>query len=127
MERPRSKVVSPGKNPPGAPPADAVAHATTKGRPAKPAPASESHRTENHTGGGRPPERHGYVSVFARPWAYVYLDGKKLEETTPLSRLEVPAGRHALTFKTEDGRSRGPIVLTVEPGEHKVLDPVIFQ
>ncbi len=83
------------------------------------AASSTSSRTSSHA--------YGYITVNARPWAYVYVDGKKLEQTTPLSDVRLRAGRHRLVFKTADGRTVGPIGVVLHPNEHKVLEPIIFE
>jgi hypothetical protein len=51
------------------------------------------------------------------PWAYVTLDGHRLEGVTPMLDLSLPAGRHALTVQTSDGRTQELDVL-VRSGEH---------
>ncbi len=84
-------------------------------------------RTAGETSAAAPSRAHGYLTVNARPWAYVFVDGKKLPATTPLAGVSLPAGRHRLVFKTADGRTEGPINVIIRPNEHKVLDPIIFE
>lgn len=68
----------------------------------------------------------GYLTVNARPYAYVYVNGRKLPEPTPLFDVPLEAGALQLVFKTEDGQSRGPIHVELRPGEHKQLPAVVF-
>src|SRR5205807_2597582 len=42
--------------------------------------------------------RPGYLNVYAEPWAYVLVDGKRVG-TTPLLRLPVPAGTHRVRLE----------------------------
>jgi len=69
----------------------------------------------------------GFITVNSKPFAYVYLDGKKLTKTTPLLRYPIPAGTHQLVFKTEDGRSFGPVPVEVKAGNTSLLRPIIFK
>ncbi len=71
-------------------------------------------------------KRSGYLTVNARPYAYVYLDGRKLALPTPLIKYKLPPGKHKLLFETADGRRKGPFVVDIQAGEEKKLPPVIF-
>ena len=47
----------------------------------------------------RRPAGRGYLTVTARPWCEVWLDGTRIARETPLQRFRIPAGTHTLTFK----------------------------
>jgi hypothetical protein len=40
-----------------------------------------------------------YITVNARPWVQVFVDGKMVIAETPLRRYKLPAGRHTLRFQ----------------------------
>ena len=42
------------------------------------------------------------IAVVGGGWAYVFVDGKKLERTAPLARLELPPGEHTVELLNED-------------------------
>lgn len=69
----------------------------------------------------------GYLTVNARPYAYVFVNGKRLPEPTPLFDFPVESGSLQLMFRTEDGQSHGPIRVELKPGEHKRLPAVVFE
>jgi len=59
----------------------------------------------------------GSVAVnVSRGWAYVYIDGKKLETTTPLANHEVPAGSHSIRVVNEALGIDETKSVTIEPG-----------
>jgi serine/threonine-protein kinase len=75
--------------PPVAAPAAPVAAPTPP--VAAPAPAAARHaRAERHA--------RGWLSVYAEPWAYVFVDGKRVGPT-PLMKHEVAAGAHQLRLE----------------------------
>ncbi len=41
----------------------------------------------------------GLLSIISEPWAYIYVDGQALGQTTPLLKHRLKAGRHELTLK----------------------------
>ena len=56
----------------------------------------------------------GKLYVDARPWATIYVDGKKIG-ATPILGATIGAGDHTLKAITEDGRAKS-IRIKVEPG-----------
>lgn len=90
------------------------------------APEKESSSPPVSAKPARPAGR-GYLTVNARPYAYVYVNGRKLPETTPLLDFPLESGTLRLTFKTEDGRQKGPLKVELKPGEHKQLPSVVFE
>lgn len=68
------------------PPASAPSVSARVPSPEPPAPPSE------------PAAAHGYLTLNAVPWAWIYLDGKKLARPTPIERLRVPVGVHEVRF-----------------------------
>ncbi len=61
-----------------------------------------------------PPAKPGKLFVDARPWATIYLDGKKLG-VTPILGMTVPAGEHTVKAVAEDGRTK-TLRITVPAG-----------
>lgn len=50
--------------------------------------------------GGKPKAAEpGVITLAVRPWGEVYLDGKMVDVSPPLTRLEVPAGVHVIELK----------------------------
>jgi serine/threonine-protein kinase len=64
--------------------------------------------------------RPGFVSIYAQPWAYVTVDGKKMGET-PVMKLELPAGLHRVRLDHPQKRSYETAV-SVTAGETKMID-----
>ncbi|MEZ0311418.1 MAG: PEGA domain-containing protein, partial [Myxococcota bacterium] len=65
----------------------------------------------------RPKGATGYLSLRSRgAWAEVFLNGKKLG-TTPLARVEVPAGVITLQLKSPNGVNE-TMTVDVPVGEH---------
>ncbi len=90
-------------------------------RPAKRQPAPPK-RTRKPAPPPEPPTRAvaakqapGKLSIDARPWATIYLDGKKLGPT-PIVGREVAAGDHTIRAVAEDGTEK-TLRVRVEPGE----------
>ena len=44
------------------------------------------------------PVRRGTVTVTAKPWVAVWIDGKSVDDETPLQRHELAAGKHEFRF-----------------------------
>ena len=109
---PRVPVLGPAVSAPVAAVAPAVATPTPPPAPAAPS----SGRTVREA----KPRGQGYVNVYADPWAYVYVDGRK-RGLTPLMRLALPAGAHSVTLKHPDLRSVERRVVVV-PGQTQLLD-----
>jgi len=59
-----------------------------------------------------------YLSINARPWASVYLDGELLG-TTPLKDREIPPGSHTLVLECGpcDGHQKRSYTFSVDPAE----------
>ncbi len=57
----------------------------------------------------RAPAGTGYLSVMTVPWSEVFLGNRRLG-VTPVFRIELPAGRHTLTFRSPN---RPPVRKTV--------------
>ena len=57
----------------------------------------------------RAPTGTGYLSVMTVPWSEVFLGSRRLG-VTPVFRIELPAGRHTLTFRSPN---RDPVRKTV--------------
>lgn len=66
------------------------------------------------------------LTVNARPFAWVYVNGKKLPDPTPLWDQKVPAGTLKLKFVAEDGRTVERSV-SLKAGESRRLEPVVFE
>jgi hypothetical protein len=52
----------------------------------------------------------GAISINARPWAEVFVDGQRIGET-PVSQFSVPVGMHEITFRHPDHDERKVSVL----------------
>lgn len=48
----------------------------------------------------------GFLSLNTRPWAHVYIDGKKLAKPTPLIQYPLAAGEHEVRLVRSDGAQR---------------------
>ena len=71
---------------------------------------------EKKSGGhGAAPPRTGFLTARTQPYSVVYLGSRKLGET-PFAAIELPAGRHVLTFK-HPGRRPVTRTVTIEPGK----------
>jgi tRNA A-37 threonylcarbamoyl transferase component Bud32 len=61
--------------------------------PAHPAPASNAEEADPEAKPEAPAEP-GFVSVNAKPWGEVHVDGRKVSDQTPLLGFKLPAGKH---------------------------------
>ncbi|WP_164020843.1 serine/threonine-protein kinase [Pyxidicoccus trucidator] len=62
----------------------------------------------------------GYLTVDARPWAVISVDGREVDRT-PLARYPLPAGRHTIVFHNPVlGRTEQRTV-RIEPGAVAIL------
>ena len=50
----------------------------------------------------------GFVTVNAYPWGAVFVDGKRVAETTPVYRLALPPGVHRIHVYNPDRKARSP-------------------
>ena len=57
----------------------------------------------------------GTLKVLVKPWAVVYLDGKKLGET-PFAPVKVDAGEHVLLLVNDSLKVRRKKTINVAPG-----------
>ncbi len=57
------------------------------------------------------------VTIGAKPWAEVSIDGKSTGKITPLVDYEIPCGKHRLTFKNGDLKIEKTETISVRPGE----------
>lgn len=117
VEKPSEK---PAEKPVQAPTPAAVAPAVTKPAEKPSEKPAEKHAEKPATNG-----KSGYITVNSRPFSYVSMKGRSLGET-PLRRVELPAGKHTLTFKTEEGVSK-KVTVEVKAGEETRMDPVMFE
>ncbi len=59
----------------------------------------------------------GHIAVnVSRGWAHIYIDGKKLDTTTPLANFELAAGTHTIRVLNEALGIDQSQQITVEPG-----------
>jgi serine/threonine-protein kinase len=66
----------------------------------------------------KPPKiLYGYLDLGSEPWAYVEIDGKRLEGETPLLQVRVRAGRHRLRFFNPELKLEKTMTVTVRPNE----------
>ncbi len=100
-----------GKHPDGGNTQDAGLVAAGDGRPIAPdagtepqAPAdgkeaaADSQEAAGRVDAVRPPVRYGQLNLNSRPWAYVWLDGRRLPGETPLFGIKTRVGKHRLRF-----------------------------
>ncbi|MGE5186258.1 MAG: protein kinase domain-containing protein [Acidobacteriota bacterium] len=57
----------------------------------------------------------GYFSIDSRPYATIYIDGKKRDQT-PLFHVALPAGRHQIRAVRADGRQK-TFAVQIDPGK----------
>jgi eukaryotic-like serine/threonine-protein kinase len=60
----------------------------------------------------RPSTGHGTLTINAKPWAVVYIDGKRVG-VTPLFKLKVSAGQHKLRLRNPDKKLEKTTTITV--------------
>lgn len=65
----------------------------------------------------------GYISVNARPWGQVWVDGRRAANETPLIKYRVASGYHTVTvkFPTLGGRKKTKRVFVKPGGSSKVF------
>ena len=61
-----------------------------------------------------------YLTVNSIPWAYVYVDGRRVG-TTPIRKLRVRAGRRRIVLKDAQGRRMRSFVGRVRKGQTEVF------
>jgi eukaryotic-like serine/threonine-protein kinase len=98
------------------PPAPPKVGAAIPASPSAPVAPSEPVRAPHV----RKPQRPGQVVFRAHPWAEVFLDGKSLG-TTPMSAVELPAGKYVFTFRNKDLSAERRVTAVVQPGVRSVV------
>lgn len=76
-------------------PSVAAAPSAPSPEPTAIAPSTPAVRVQRSAG----PPRPGFLSVGAKPWARIYVDGVPHAEPTPVRRLEVLPGRHLVRLE----------------------------
>jgi serine/threonine-protein kinase len=61
------------------------------------------------------PTAPGFVSLDARPWADVFIDGREVDRT-PIARYPLAPGSHTIVFKNPERRKEVTRVVTVKSG-----------
>ena len=64
----------------------------------------------------------GFLTVNARPWVSVYVDGKMVIAETPLRRHKLPAGRHVIRFQNSAAKFTAERIIEIgADGEKNVF------
>ena len=65
---------------------------------------------------------YGHLTVGARPWGVVYVDGRKAARETPLRNYRVSSGKHTVTVKwpSRGGMSKSRVILVAPGGKIKL-------
>ncbi|RMG11146.1 MAG: PEGA domain-containing protein, partial [Deltaproteobacteria bacterium] len=95
----------------------AVAAAPAAATHEEPAP-KEPRRRGSGSARPRRPQGSGKLSISAKPWCNVRIDGKAYGQT-PLVGLELPAGRHTLVCTNPELGATKRERVVVEPGGHR--------
>ncbi|HJZ85978.1 MAG TPA: serine/threonine-protein kinase [Polyangia bacterium] len=82
--------------------------------PAPPAPSARPEAAATVSPASASPKRAGYITIDSTPYATIYIDGKNVGDT-PLFRLRLPAGRHAVRAVSPNGRVQN-LTITVPSG-----------
>jgi hypothetical protein len=61
------------------------------------------------------PAGKGTISVFVRPWAIVFIDGSRLQQT-PVKNYELPSGKHTIELVNEGRNRREKITVDLKIG-----------
>jgi hypothetical protein len=87
-------------------------------RTAREAPRERPRRTEEEDEAprGAAAGAYGFLRIQTIPWARVFVDGRDTGRNTPVPQLRVPAGRHTIGLRTNDGTMH-TVVVTVAAGE----------
>ncbi len=48
----------------------------------------------------------GVLSIYADPWGYIVIDGKKTQQVAPVDALELSCGKHTITLQNPDFKER---------------------
>jgi len=68
-----------------------------------------------------PPVRMGTLRLNSSPWAYVEIDGKRMDKETPIFGLKVRAGRHRLRFFNPELKIEKIVTITVRAGQTETV------
>jgi len=82
--------------------------------------AAEIARTDDAASGG-----FGYLTISCDPYAQIFLDGRDLGRTTPMTRYSVPAGKHKITLKAKMGTGKVDFDVNVHRGQELQIDKTI--
>jgi serine/threonine protein kinase len=125
----RSESDAPPVAPVAAPPVIASTPAAPRHEPAPaPSPAEGAPRDEPRPAPRRPPglparssapAEVGYLTVNAVPWGAVYVDGRVVDDETPLYRFPIAAGKHRIVVGDNPERASrsAPRDVIIKPGE----------
>ncbi|MBW1808345.1 MAG: serine/threonine protein kinase [Deltaproteobacteria bacterium] len=69
----------------------------------------------------KPPARYGYLNINSRPWAHVWIDGKRQSKETPIFRVRLRAGKHRLRFFNPELKIEKIRNVWVKPGRTKTI------
>ncbi len=86
-----------------------------KAAPAAPAPSPKKEKAEKAAAAPAPGGAKGSVSIFVRPWAIVFVDGRRVRQT-PIQALEIPAGKHTIELQNDPKGKREKIQVNIEAG-----------
>ncbi len=117
---PEATAVAPAPAPPTpapAPPAqpDGAQTVAATSPPPRAAPIEGGRGGSTPSGPVQPRQGRGFLTVRSSPWCDVYLDGTKIG-VTPISRYELPSGRHFLVLKNQKEGAYRETSVKVEPG-----------
>lgn len=62
--------------------------------------------------------RPAFLSLNAKPWAWVYVDGVRIAEHTPILHHRLPSGRHAIRLEAPGINAVRELTIDLEPGQH---------
>ncbi|QSQ17636.1 serine/threonine-protein kinase [Myxococcus landrumensis] len=96
-------------------PAAPVEAAPPKVSPRSPVPAKAA-EARGAAPAPKAPEAIGFLTVDARPWAVVSVNGREVDRT-PLARYPLPAGRHLVVFHNPTLGLTEQRTVQVEPGK----------
>jgi hypothetical protein len=57
------------------------------------------------------------MTIGAKPWAEVWIDGRNTQKMTPLVDLKVPCGKHRITLKNPELQVEKSEQVTIRAGE----------
>ncbi len=108
---------SPSPVAPVAPPAPPVAIAEVPPGPPRTEPAPPPKARPATKVAIRDPRPTGYLRLASEPWAFVDLDGRRLDKPTPLLDYAVPAGPHTLRLTNPEIGKTVELRIVIRPAE----------